>query len=518
MKIKRAEKKPRESLRIQEQSLKVKSHTIKQAGLAGANSASEQVEGGKELQNAALVEYMLAKPIVNGTVKSTKFLKQKSQEEKNRRIKRKKQHTTEKDTRSSTGYRVRRSKSNESFNKKSSEKKNSDKGKTGNRKRGLKKIIRKVQLMLLQKKSLEKDKNDERNGLELFLTQRIVTPTLRYLAIGLAVVALSSIPVFLFLAVVYNSPYAIFFPPLESGDTVNSVVSAYVAEFNQEVTELATNHTGYDEGRIIYVDYEGASASPNNYYDIISVYMVKHGMGDTATIINDKTKGWIKAVVDDMCLYTTSSGTEDVQNDDGTVTSKQVLYVNVELKDYREMINIYHFTEEQQNVITGIMASDVLTLDIPNGGQSYITQEEITSILQGITDEKQKAACKFALSKVGYPYSQEYRDSGNYFDCSSLAYYSWKAAGVNISYNGSTTAAAEAQGLEEAGRTVVFEEMEPGDLIFWSFCSNGRYKNISHVGIYVGNGKVVEAYDVGVGVIYGDISSVNSIVTICRPE
>lgn len=61
---------------------------------------------------------------------------------------------------------------------------------------------------------------------------------------------------------------------------------------------------------------------------------------------------------------------------------------------------------------------------------------------------------------------------------------------------------------------VAFEEMEPGDLIFWSFCSNGRYKNISHVG----NGKVVEVYDVGVGVIYGDISSVNSIVTICRPE
>lgn len=109
-------------------------------------------------------------------------------------------------------------------------------------------------------------------------------------------------------------------------------------------------------------------------------------------------------------------------------------------------------------------------------------------------------------------------DSGQYFDCSSLAYYTWKAAGVNISYNGSTTAAAEAQGLEEAGRTVAFEDMEPGDLIFWSFCSNGRYKNISHVGIYVGNGKVVEACDESVGVIFRDVTSAGSIVTICRPQ
>ena len=40
------------------------------------------------------------------------------------------------------------------------------------------------------------------------------------------------------------------------------------------------------------------------------------------------------------------------------------------------------------------------------------------------------------------------RDSGNYYDCSSLAYYSWKDAGVDVSYGGATTAAAEAQGLE----------------------------------------------------------------------
>ena len=36
------------------------------------------------------------------------------------------------------------------------------------------------------------------------------------------------------------------------------------------------------------------------------------------------------------------------------------------------------------------------------------------------------------------------------------------------------------QGLDEAGKTVAFDELQPGDLIFYSFTSNGRYKNISH--------------------------------------
>lgn len=36
---------------------------------------------------------------------------------------------------------------------------------------------------------------------------------------------------------------------------------------------------------------------------------------------------------------------------------------------------------------------------------------------------------------------------------------------MDISHGGATTAAAEAQGLDEAGKTVSYEEMQPGDLI-----------------------------------------------------
>ena len=121
------------------------------------------------------------------------------------------------------------------------------------------------------------------------------------------------------------------------------------------------------------------------------------------------------------------------------------------------------------------------------------------------------------MSKVGYPYSQTYRDSGDYYDCSSLAFYAWKYAGTNISHGGSNSAAAEAQGLDEAGKTVSYEELQPGDLIFYSLLQNGRYRNISHVAIYVGNGKVVAALNESAGVVYGEFTNGGRIVLIGRP-
>lgn len=97
--------------------------------------------------------------------------------------------------------------------------------------------------------------------------------------------------------------------------------------------------------------------------------------------------------------------------------------------------------------------------------KSSLTEKEIKKITDKISDATAKNVCTFALTKVGYPYSQPKRDSGDYFDCSSLAFYSWKSAGVNISYEGSNVAAAEAHYCAKFGKVVSESEMKPGDLI-----------------------------------------------------
>lgn len=328
----------------------------------------------------------------------------------------------------------------------------------------------------------------------------------------LVVVMVATGIVFPIIAVLYNSPFAIFLPPLESGDTIQTVTTQYVAEFNQEIQTLVDEHKDADEGRKVYVDYEGMNSEPSNYYDIMCVYMVKYGYENTATKMNETNKQNLKAVFDDMCKYTTEK-----------VTEKKYLEVRITLKSYTEMSVEYQFDEERKETLNQLMSACITSN--PSSGQTggsqlsglqgSLTAQEITSITDKITDPTQKTVASFVLSKVGYPYSQSLRNSGKAFDCSSLAFYGWKSAGVDISFNGSTTAAAEAEGLKD--KTVKEKDIQPGDLIFYSYTTNGRYKNISHVGIYVGNGKMVEAVDEAHGVCLGNYHN-GGLVMICRPE
>ena len=309
----------------------------------------------------------------------------------------------------------------------------------------------------------------------------------------LIVVMVATGIVFAIIAVLYNSPFAIFLPPLESGDTIQTVTTQYVSEFNQEIQ------------------------TPSNYYDIMCVYMVKYGYENTATKMNEANKQNLKAVFDDMCKYTT----ENVTDKKGK-KKKKYLEVRITLKSYTEMSEQYQFDEERKETLNQLMSACITSN--PSGSQTggsqlsglqgSLTPQEITSITDKITNQAQKTVASFVLSKVGYPYSQNLRNSGKAFDCSSLAYYAWKSAGIDIAFGGSTTAAAEAEGLK--GKTFKEKDIQPGDLIFYNYTTNGRYKNISHVGIYVGNGKMVEAVDEAHGVCLGNYHN-GGLVMICRP-
>lgn len=336
-----------------------------------------------------------------------------------------------------------------------------------------------------------------------------------------AVVALIALPVIAVIAVIYNSPFAVFFPSISSGETTQEVLSAYVSEFNDAVNAELTNHDGYDTSEKIYVNFEG-SGTPDNFCDILMVYMVKHGDGDTATDMTDKAKQNLKAVFDDMCSYTISSRTDTETDDEGNTTATTVKEVNVELKTCYDMVSVYGFNAEEQAMLAELMKPEYLAMLGYTGGGGdpgeTISPEQYQAIVDAISDENGRKVVAFALSKVGYPYSQAYRDSGNYYDCSSLAYYAWRSAGVSIMYEGSNTAASEGKLCYDNNLLVNYDEMQSGDLIFYSYERNGRFMNISHVAIYVGNGKVVEAANTRLGVVYRPVQGRSFIVFIGRPR
>lgn len=151
---------------------------------------------------------------------------------------------------------------------------------------------------------------------------------------------------------------------------------------------------------------------------------------------------------------------------------------------------------------------------------SYMTDDEINDIVDSITcDETQEKVIRFALSKVGYTYSQDNRTSGSAYDCSSLAYYAWDNAGTDISYGTRypPTAAEGARMLNEKGKTLDTTDLEPGDLVYYGGSSNGRYMGIYHVAIYIGDGYAVEALNEKYGVVYQKLRTTNAIM-VARPN
>ncbi|MGN0337869.1 MAG: NlpC/P60 family protein [Lachnospiraceae bacterium] len=577
-----------------EQKIRKKDTAVTIAAATATSKTSEQLDGGEEFRDAASVSDQLTNPLLSAGSKGAQYFKEKTLEERKRRIKVVEQRKTI--DRIKISGRKNMSGSDNSIHKSQSvdddsredtaadqkqdladtkrnhryythkKYKQQDKRRVAKRKnpntsisaeplytakghaytttsdyRASREITRQDAAVVTRKRKIRQYVNQlavenrksetiikkvkEQAAKKLSLWIRSIAPKvggiLAAVALILAVVAL---PTLSMVTIIYNSPLAIFFPPVEDGDTVQSVIQTYEQEFHHIVEDLANTHPGHDEGELVYVDYEGIGGAPSNLYDMIAVYMVKHGVGETATIVNDISRAWMKQVVDDMCTYTTSTRIETYPDGEGGSYTITILCVNVMLKSYRDMISVYDFDENEIELLEIIMNPENLAMlgaNVGGGGgvtvQSLLTTAEIEAILQNVTNPTQRSACYFALSKVGYPYSQDYRDSGDYYDCSSLAFYAWKAAGKNISYQGLNSAASEAQGLEAAGKVVSYSEMQPGDLIFYSYEINNRYKNISHVAIYIGNGKVVEAKGTNYGVIYGDVPNQGKIVTICRP-
>ena len=85
---------------------------------------------------------------------------------------------------------------------------------------------------------------------------------------------------------------------------------------------------------------------------------------------------------------------------------------------------------------------------------------------------------------VKYEWGEESPKTG--FDCSGFVWYVYDKFGISITRQSSS----QAQG----GRKISKSELKPGDLVFFDTNDkNGKLNDISHVGIYIGDGKFIHA-------------------------
>jgi cell wall-associated NlpC family hydrolase len=116
-------------------------------------------------------------------------------------------------------------------------------------------------------------------------------------------------------------------------------------------------------------------------------------------------------------------------------------------------------------------------LPAPAAPAPVVTAEVAPVAVSAPAASRAASAVQLALGKLGAPY--RWGGAGpSSFDCSGLVSWAYRQAGVELPRT--------SRAMSRTGTPVARRDLRPGDLVFF-------YSPVSHVGIYIGDGRMVHA-------------------------
>ena len=296
----------------------------------------------------------------------------------------------------------------------------------------------------------------------------------------------------------------------------------FTANLQAQIDSLSAG--GYDAVVVSYDgDYDGDGIMVNNWQDVLAVFATKNMYEGKELLEFDDAKAAALSLVfnhmNQAQFHTrveTETTTAVVDGQEVTqTTSTLYIHIAVESMTYLEGAALYRFDTEQQDMLEQLMDeeynqlwAELLDVDL-YGGLTYTEWTELPSRLPA--GDKGSSIAAAALSKVGTAYSV--------MDCSQLTQYAYGQAGITLP----RTSVEQAKYCYNNGYAISSGQLQPGDLIFWSkVCTCGRWNEIHHTGIYIGDGRIVDASSskgrVVLRSLWGENGSAWKIVLYARPH
>lgn len=591
----------RERLTESGKSVKVRNQSLKTLAAAGARAGARQVEGGEEIKESLDLAATAAAPVMGITSGAGKLYRRKKAENKEKERERKAEHR-KKQIQKDTGQAENSGRSGKNAGNKKRDrngKKRNGKKDSPGKKRGKGSVNGAVKGHMIdtfleafrtereEQKDLVTSTKSAAKAAALLLAKQAAVVLAPVLLVVFFVIAVAGIIVVAILAVIYNSPLAIFFPLPDTGyDNPRTVLSEYYRDFNSQIASLE------EKGYVVTYQNSEDGVPLSNFNDTLMVYMVKYGTGQAAYVMDDEGKKHLKEVFDEMNYYDSSSSATQIpagaslgevvttgycncslccgkwaggHTASGTVPkADHTLAVDThspkvpmgtkiimngktyKVEDtgnfarYGTDFDIYFdnhaaaqawgkrkveaFLAEGNENTVEVIVSGTLVHNLTY--EDYIALDKLTEEQAGwlksmMSDEMQdsplsgtggQAVADLAMTKIGCRYSQDKRYQEGYYDCSSLVQRLYKEVGIDLP----ATAAAQGEYCYKNAMIINKKDLKPGDLIFYSYEENGEFRNISHVAIYVGDGKMVHAANPSRGVVIDPLRT-NRVVFYARP-
>ena len=305
---------------------------------------------------------------------------------------------------------------------------------------------------------------------------------------------------------IVNSAFGLFYSNEDTGEEGAIPMSQAVAEISGDYSvyveqRISSASAGHDNVTVLYDGgIDGDSDTINNWVDVLGIYAVNltTSEAEVATVTEEK-KQILKNLYYEMNAISISVETveeTDTDDEEAEPVERMIVHVSMSSENYIEAAERYGFTEEQNEMLEELMAPDnhylfaaLIGIDCYGG----LTAQQLEEIRSSLPDDAGGDIVRAALTRIGDPYSQTKRGTGRYVDCSYLVRWACNEAGIT-SYT-AATAAEQARYCVNNNMLISKDELRPGDVIFWrkNGCNCGRYMEIHHVAIYIGNGKIIEA-------------------------
>jgi cell wall-associated NlpC family hydrolase len=220
-------------------------------------------------------------------------------------------------------------------------------------------------------------------------------------------------------------------------------------------------------------------------------------------------------VVGTMSFVPQVEAKAEVNNLSTTATTQQVITANVAIIKVNTMgtvkasklnvrngpttsnIIIHKVYQGNRVKVIGVL-NDWCQIQLSDGRTGWVSKTYLSLDIESTSRETRvNKVVDTAKDLSGTPYvwgGDSIEDGG--FDCSGLTQYTFKSIGYNLNR----------VSIEQAkqGQYVAKENLQAGDLVFYSLAGNER---VSHVGIYMGNGKMIHSPKPG------DVTKVTDITT-----
>lgn len=604
MKVHKARKSPLSGLKQRAESSNASIQVKRQQLHIMGRKALKEVDGGEEVAESIDVATTFAYPVSLVASKGAKLLRNKKKqrdkqlkEDKSKDNRRKRGAYGRSDSDTINAREVERRKASikakDSNLKKKDSRKKSDSGK-GSSSKGKSGRGRMIATFIANMRSGEEEKvsfaqatkQTVKRELAVLIKKIIATVLPGFLGL-FSVIALCGIAVVAVLAIIYNSPFAIFFPLPDSGtEDPRAVLVSYYQEFNEKVFDIEENGE-----TVVYQNSEDGVAI-SNFNDTLMVYMLLYGDGKAGYVMDEEGKKNLKKVFDEMNYIDAASSAVEMDVGDSlgkvwvtaycpcsqccgpyangitasgkTARAKHTIAVDAynpivpmgtkvvidgtvytvedtgDLNHYGNDFDIFYAKHEQtsqwgrRHVEAYIAEGNTNKVQVTSSSttvhnltyKDYMEKNTLTEDQKDVLEQLMSAdttalyasgaigaqVAQMAMTKVGCGYSQDKRMQEGWYDCSSLVYRLYKEAGLVLS----GTAAEQGEDCYKKAQIINKKDLKPGDLIFYSYEENGRFRNISHVAIYVGDGKMVHAANPSRGVVLDPLRT-GSVVFYARP-